>query len=132
MVRDLSSGCQPGITRLPSRRHPAAILPTLRLARIPRNRACFLAGIGGYSLCQLWQWELIMRTNSENLSRNTRRAVAKYGEAACREAYTSHTADGEGASTVGFGLGLTTGQADAAINAGRELVGDLTFDREAS
>ena len=73
-----------------------------------------------------------MRTNSENLSRNTRRAVAKYGEAACREAYTSHTADGEGASTVGFGLGLTTGQADAAINAGRELVGDLTCDREAS
>lgn len=56
-----------------------------------------------------------------NLTRNARRAVAKYGEATCREAFRIHTVDGEGACTVGCYLSLTTNQADAAINAGREL-----------
>lgn len=56
----------------------------------------------------------------DNLSPKTRRAVAKYGRKACVDAYSIHQ-EGNGASTVGFYLNLTTQQADAAINAGREI-----------
>ena len=52
---------------------------------------------------------------------NTTRAIKNYGMDTCRKAYEMHSRDGEGASTVGHYLGLTTRQADAAINAGREL-----------
>lgn len=56
------------------------------------------------------------------LSNNAKRAVEKYGEARCLEAYRQNKVDGDGANTIGFGMGLTTRQADAAINAGRELL----------
>lgn len=52
----------------------------------------------------------------------TLRAIRKYGEKTCLEAYRLCEIGGNGASTVGCYLGLTTRQADAAINAGRELV----------
>lgn len=55
------------------------------------------------------------------LSTKTERAVSKYGFANCVQAFEMHTRDGEGASTIGFTLGLTTRQADAAINAGQEI-----------
>jgi hypothetical protein len=58
------------------------------------------------------------------LSTNTKRAIKKYGEQVCRDTYKSHKVEGNGASTIGFYWGLTTNQADAAINAGRELSGD--------
>lgn len=58
--------------------------------------------------------------NNVKLSPATRRAIANYGESICRKAYELHQR-GEGASTVGFYLDLKTRQADAAINAGREL-----------
>lgn len=54
-----------------------------------------------------------------------RRTIAKYSEATCREAWELHSR-GEGGRTVGFYLGLTTRQADAAINAGRALSQDET------
>lgn len=57
------------------------------------------------------------------MSRNERRAIEKYGEAICREAYRLHSEEGEGGRTVGIYLGLTTNQADAAINAGRAIEG---------
>lgn len=54
------------------------------------------------------------------LSPKTRRAVAKYGRDDCLRAFVENRA-GNGARTIGFEQGLTTNQADAAINAGREL-----------
>lgn len=54
----------------------------------------------------------------------TRRAVQAYGHEACVEAFRMHTQDGEGASTIAFqgpSTIKTTRQADAAINAGREI-----------
>ena len=53
--------------------------------------------------------------------RNVRRAIANYGEDICRGAYHENSAVGNGASTIAHGYGLTTNQADAAINAGRWL-----------
>lgn len=50
-------------------------------------------------------------------------AVEKYGMQVCIKAHELNSKDGEGASTIGIYLGLTTRQADAAINAGRELSG---------
>ena len=50
------------------------------------------------------------------------RAVRAYGRDTCERAYAMHMR-GDGASTIGFDLGLTTRQADAAINAGRALAG---------
>lgn len=65
------------------------------------------------------------------LTRNTRRAVKVYGETACRCAYRMHQT-GEGARTIGL-TGprelTTTRQADAAIEAGRELA---RLDRKAA
>ncbi len=57
------------------------------------------------------------------LSRNALRAVAAYGSRKCLDALRMHEVEGEGACTVGIYLDLTTRQADAAINAGRELSG---------
>ena len=54
------------------------------------------------------------------LSRNAKRAIAKYGEPLCREAFEM-TKTGDGGRIIGFSLNLTTNQADAAISAGREL-----------
>ncbi|ELN4740302.1 hypothetical protein [Pseudomonas aeruginosa] len=54
------------------------------------------------------------------LSRNAKRAIASYGRQKCVDAFEM-TKPGDGASTIGFSLGLTTNQADAAIAAGREM-----------
>jgi len=48
-------------------------------------------------------------------------AISKYGIKYCRSAYRMHKLDGEGAKTIGHYLGLTTRQANAAINAGEFL-----------
>jgi len=65
-------------------------------------------------------------TNTANLTRNARRAVAKYSAAVCLEAARIHLKEGEGGAEVGRQLGLTTNQADAAISAGIELSDVLT------
>lgn len=76
------------------------------------------------SLAPLPAW--VAKANSEQAvadapySAKTQRAIAKYTEAKCLRAYRLNI-DGEGASTIGIYLGLTTNQADAAINAGREI-----------
>jgi hypothetical protein len=57
----------------------------------------------------------------QNLTNKTKTAIAKYGIEICREAFSRHDVKGEGANTVAFYLRMTTRQADAAINAGREL-----------
>jgi len=44
-------------------------------------------------------------------------AFKKYGRDVCRHVYHLNRHDGEGANTIGFYLGLTTRQADAAIDA---------------
>lgn len=54
------------------------------------------------------------------ISTKTQAAVAKYGRETCLRAAQLH-AEGEGGRTVGIYLGLTTRQADAAIDAGEEL-----------
>lgn len=57
-------------------------------------------------------------------SRNTQRALTKYGQYACTKAFYMHSVWGYGASGVSYECHpsiRTTGQADAAINAGREL-----------
>lgn len=61
---------------------------------------------------------------AEGISPNAKRAVANYGLGICLEAYRM-TATGDGARTIGNDLGLTTNQADAAIDAGRELAGHV-------
>jgi hypothetical protein len=58
------------------------------------------------------------------LSKHTLNAIAKYGRDACLTAYKMN-AEGEGASTIavtGPATIRTTRQADAAINAGRDIV----------
>ena len=57
-------------------------------------------------------------------TKNTARAINKYGVRACRVAYHMHAVVGYGAAGIAFEGPLelkTTRQADAAINAGREL-----------
>lgn len=54
------------------------------------------------------------------LSPRSARAVAKHTLSLCVKAYQMHEVDGEGARTIGVYLGLTTRQADAVIDAGRE------------
>jgi hypothetical protein len=57
-------------------------------------------------------------------SRKTRHAIQAYGEAACIEAFRMNER-GEGAATIAFqgpATLRTTRQADAAIDAGREIV----------
>ena len=55
------------------------------------------------------------------ITKATKAAISRYSYAVCIEAFRSHDRDGEGAATIALGLGLTTRQADAAINAGREI-----------
>ena len=57
------------------------------------------------------------------LTAKTRKAVAKYGFDACLKAYLM-SREGEGANTISHTCAptiRTTNQADAAINAGREI-----------
>lgn len=56
------------------------------------------------------------------LSAKTQAAIDAYGREACLRAARLHSVDGEGGSTVGIYLGLRTNQADAAINAGVEML----------
>ena len=63
--------------------------------------------------------------DSQPLSRKTLTAIAKYGRLACVQAFRMHDKDGYGASGVANEGPLTiktTQQADAAINAGREIL----------
>lgn len=57
----------------------------------------------------------------QKLTNKTKTAIIKYGIKNCILAFQRHDSYGEGANTIGFALKLTTNQADAAINAGREL-----------
>lgn len=60
------------------------------------------------------------------LTRKTQTAILKYGENVCITAYKMHSIDGYGASGIaneGPAILRTTQQADAAINAGREIRG---------
>jgi hypothetical protein len=57
----------------------------------------------------------------KNLSTATKNAIAKYGIDNCLWAFEEHEKNGSGANTIGIFLNMTTRQADAAINAGREL-----------
>lgn len=63
---------------------------------------------------------------SQTYSDKTRRAIRKYGIEACVGAYNLHRHGGWGARGIscegGFGVLKTTQQADAAINAGREIL----------
>ncbi len=68
----------------------------------------------------------VAQANAEQARREvtdpkTLRAIAKYSRRVCLEAFKLHQVEGNGASTVGIYLGLTTRQADAAINAGRDI-----------
>jgi hypothetical protein len=58
---------------------------------------------------------------TKTFTAKTQRAIKAYGAETCRKAFRMHDTDGEGGSTVGFYLGLKTRQADAAIDAGREI-----------
>ena len=55
------------------------------------------------------------------ISSKTLNAVKRYGKDACEKAFYQNEVIGNGSSTIGIELGLTTNQADAAINAGREI-----------
>ena len=59
--------------------------------------------------------------NSAAVRRATNIAISAYGSRACVQAYKMNLVDGHGASTIGFTLGLTTRQADAAIRAGQNI-----------
>lgn len=63
-------------------------------------------------------------TSKPTLSRSTLRAIKAYGIDACRKAYHMCEFEGYGASSIANSGPVTirtTRQADAAINAGREL-----------
>jgi hypothetical protein len=68
-------------------------------------------------------------TTTNNNTAKTRRAIKTYTRAKCMQAY-AYSCDGEGPSTIGWYLGLTTGQANAAINAGRELSAQAEADNQ--
>lgn len=54
----------------------------------------------------------------------TNQTINKFGREVCLEAYDLHK-QGNGASTIGFYLKLTTQQADCAIDAGRTITGGV-------
>jgi hypothetical protein len=54
-------------------------------------------------------------------STKAQRAIKNYGYDICREAFRMHDVEGEGGCTIGIYLNLKTRQADAAIDAGREI-----------
>lgn len=62
---------------------------------------------------------------NHDLTIKTRRALKKYGYANCSEAYRLHFKKGEGARTIAITIQCscirTTADANAAIDAGREL-----------
>lgn len=60
------------------------------------------------------------------ITRKTKTALAKYSVATCVRAFYMNEREGYGASSIGFEFGLTTRQADAAIDAGREYIARCT------
>ena len=54
------------------------------------------------------------------LSSKAKRAIKNYGNDVCVNAHAMNK-QGDGARTIGYEFKLTTNQADAAIDAGREL-----------
>ena len=65
---------------------------------------------------------MLLQTRYKMCSDSTRRAMRLYGTQRCIEAFELHQ-QGNGANTIGNMLGrLTTRQADAMINAGREIL----------
>jgi hypothetical protein len=62
---------------------------------------------------------------TKTLTAKSIRAITSYGADACREAYRLHATHGEGARTIAEQYSIpgirNTRQADAAIDAGREL-----------
>jgi len=54
-------------------------------------------------------------------TKKTQLAIEHYGADVCAQAYVSCDIIGNGARSIGYEFGLTTNQADAAINAGREM-----------
>lgn len=59
-------------------------------------------------------------TTMEKLSKKSERIIKKFGVEMASKAYALHE-QGNGGRGVGFELNVTTNQADALINAGREL-----------
>lgn len=57
---------------------------------------------------------------TQQLSPKAKRAITKYGKDVCMEAFRMNNR-GEGARTISFEFKMSTNQADAAIDAGREL-----------
>ena len=55
------------------------------------------------------------------MKRTTKAAISKYTKQICIDCYNLAEQDGMGARSIGEKFNLTTNQADAAINAGREL-----------
>ena len=51
----------------------------------------------------------------------TQRAIEKYGADTCMHAFERNRKDGEGPAMIGYNLGLSVMQANAAINAGEEI-----------
>ena len=60
------------------------------------------------------------------ITRKTTIALNKYGIATCLRAFRLNENAGMGASSIGIELGLTTRQADSAIDAGREYTSRMT------
>lgn len=60
------------------------------------------------------------------ITRKTKVALKKYGVDICVRAYRMNENAGMGASSIGWELGLTTRQADSAIDAGREYTSRCT------
>ena len=55
------------------------------------------------------------------MTSKAKRAIKLYGSEKCLEAYRLNRKDGEGCSTIGIYLGMTTRQANSAIDAGAEI-----------
>ena len=70
---------------------------------------------------------------TNTLTVKAKRAIRAYSAEVCASAWESHINDGYGANTIGNEHGLTTNQADAAINAGEEMAEkcDGVFDAAA-
>ncbi len=61
-----------------------------------------------------------METNIK-LTRKTKNAINKHGMKRCLEAFKRYEGTGTGATTIAYDMDVTTNQADAMIDAGREL-----------
>ena len=60
------------------------------------------------------------------ITRKTKTTLKKYGVVLCVRAFRLNEFGGLGANSIGIELGLTTRQADSAIDAGREFTARCT------